>query len=272
MLSLSSRPMPLDQAYGLRQLFARPQLLCIPLVSNPHVPFGGVILERLCAAFTMLGKKTLVIDAAEHSPDPHEIADIDLGASVEALSSDVFYLAARGLPLRWVNASGSTAPFLEAAAQAVPQAEVALVHANALEMCRLFGHSTARSLLMADDHPISVTHSYAAMKMLTQRAGLKIFDVLLCIESRSPRAGRIASQLARCADDFFGGIVRECIQIDPAYAAQDMPTPELLRWAYLALHALETDKGISSAGGTMRLNAAESHCDGFSALPCPAMN
>lgn len=264
--------MPLDQAYGLRQLFAHTQLLCIPVVSNPHVPFGGVILERMCAAFTMLGKKTLVIDAAEGAPAPHEIADIDLAASVEPLSSDVFYLAARGLPLRYVDASGSTAPFLDAVAHALPQVEVALVHANALDMCRLFGRSTARPLLMADDHPTSVTHSYAAMKLLTQRTGLKVYDVLLCIEPGSPRAERIATQLASCADDFFGGVVRQCMQIDPASAAQDIPSPELLRWAYLVLHAVEADGGLSTAGATIRSDASAANAYRFYARSYPAMN
>ncbi len=272
MLNVASRPIPLDQAYGLRQLFARAQLLCIPVVSNPHVTFGGVILERLCAAFTMLGKKILVIDAAEHSPEPHEMADIDLAASVETLSNEVFYLAARGLPLRSVNAKGSTAAFLEAAAQAVPQAEVALVHAHGSEMCRLFGQSGARPLLIADEHPSSVTHSYAAMKMLTQRAGLKVFDVLLCIEPQSPRADRIAKQLARCADDFFGGIVRECIQIDPVCAAQEMPTPELLRWAYLTLRALEPDDGLAFKGSPANSTFMEAQAHDFFDHRYPAMN
>jgi hypothetical protein len=271
MSAFSSRPMPLDQAYGLRRLFAHTQLLCIPVVSNPHVAFGGVMLERLCAAFTMLGKRTLVIDAAERSPEPDEIADIDLSACIEPLSSDVFYLAGRGLPLRYVDSSGSTAPFLEAVAQAAPQAEVALVHANAVDMCRLFSRSAAKPLLLADDHPNSVTHAYAGMKLLTHRADLKVYDLLLCVDPESPRADRIAAQLAACAEDFFGGVVRQSVLIDPASAVRDAPTQELLRWAYLAIQAAETDWDKASVNA-LRSGSARHERDGMLANTYSVMN
>lgn len=259
MSGFSSRPMPLDQAYGLRRLFAHTQVLFIPVVSNPHVALGGVMLERLCAAFSQLGTRTLVIDAAEHSPEPHEMADIDLCACVEELSSDVFYLAGRGLPLRYVDSKGSTAPFLEAVAHAAPQAEVVLVHANAVDLCRLFSGSLAKPLMMADDHPNSVTHAYAAMKLLTQRANLKVYDLLLCVDPVCPRAERIAVQLASCADDFFGGVLRQSVRIDPASAAQDAPTEELMRWAYLVLQGTENDwdQGIAAYPAASRRERAQ---------------
>ena len=41
-----SRPMPLDQADGLRRLFAHKRVCMVPVVSNPNVAFGGVMLER----------------------------------------------------------------------------------------------------------------------------------------------------------------------------------------------------------------------------------
>jgi flagellar biosynthesis protein FlhG len=62
-----SRPMPLDQADGLRRLFAHARVCIVPVVSNPNVAFGGVMLERLCTAFAEHGKHTLVIDAAERA-------------------------------------------------------------------------------------------------------------------------------------------------------------------------------------------------------------
>src|SRR5690242_19589737 len=114
--------LPLDQAHGLRQLFAHARVLFVPVVSNPHVAFGGVMLERLCTAFGEHGKHTLVIDAAERAGEASERARIDLADAIERLSPQVSYLAARGLPLRHVDASGSTASFLQAAADAAPQA------------------------------------------------------------------------------------------------------------------------------------------------------
>ena len=113
-----SSPMPLDQAHGLRRLFAHARVCVVPVVSNPNVAFGGVMLERLCTAFAEHGKHTLVVDAGERGGEPSELARLDLAEGVEALSPQVSYLAARGLPIRHVNAAGSTAPFLRAVLEA----------------------------------------------------------------------------------------------------------------------------------------------------------
>ena len=45
------RVAPLDQAHGLRQLFSGHRVRFVPVVSNPHIGFGGLMLERLCSAF-----------------------------------------------------------------------------------------------------------------------------------------------------------------------------------------------------------------------------
>src|SRR5205814_1070479 len=115
-----SRPVPLDQADGLRRLFAHARVTFIPVVSNPHVAFGGVMLERLCTAFGEHGRHTLVVDAGEHAPAHAEMATMELPECIEGLSSQVSYLAARGLPIRFVDTHGSTAPFLHAVSDAAP--------------------------------------------------------------------------------------------------------------------------------------------------------
>ncbi len=225
--------MPLDQADGLRRLFAHTRVCMVPVVSNPNVAFGGVMLERLCTAFAEHGKRTLVVDASERASDPLEMAAIDLSVCIEILSPQVCYLAARGLPLRHVDATGSTASFLQAAMRAAPGCDVLLVHASASDLCRLFmrtdGARAVRPLLLADDRPASVTHAFAAMKLLTQRAGLVVHDLLLGAAAHSPRSQRIAMQLATCADDFLGAVLRDWVQIDPATDAREAPTPELRR-------------------------------------------
>ena len=233
-----SRPLPLDQADGLRRLFAHARVQIVPVVSNPHIAFGGVLLERLCAAFAEHGRHTLVVDAGERADEPSELALLDLADGVETLSAQVSYLAARGLPLRHVDAHGSSAPFLRAVVDAAPHADVLLVHASASELCRIFARQraaafdfseqTARPILLADDRPASVTHAYAAMKLLTQRAGLVVHDLLLGAASHSPRAERIAMQLATCADDFLGAVLRDWAAIDPA-ADPNLPPPPALR-------------------------------------------
>jgi len=253
---LQSNPRPLDQAHGLRQRFAAAGTRFIPVVSNPHVTFGGVMLERLCSAFGEQGRHTLVIDASESAPAAHELIDVDLADCVETLSPQVSYLAARGAPLRHVDARGSTAGFLSAAADAVPEANVVLVHAPASELCRLFMRSEARPLLLADDRPSSVTHAYAAMKLLTQRAGLVVYDLLLCAAPTSPRTERIAMQLATCADDFLGAVLRDWMQIDPATDVGEAATAGLSRWVGEVLRApsgAALDAGFGVADARLQL-------------------
>jgi hypothetical protein len=225
--------MPLDQADGLRRLFAHARACIVPVVSNPNVAFGGVMLERLCTAFAEHGKHTLVVDAAERANAHAEMALLDLAECIEPLSARVSYLAARGLPLRFVDTAGSTNGFLQAVMQAAPQCDVVLVHASASDLCRMFARSAdlerVRPLLLADDRPASVTHAYAAMKVLTQRAGLVVHDLLLGAAPHSPRSERIAMQIATCADDFLGAVLRDWVRIDPAGEATEAPTPDLRR-------------------------------------------
>ena len=130
---------------------------------------------------------------------------LDLSEGIERLSPQVSYLAARGLPIRHVDATGSTAPFLRAVLEAAPECDVVLMHASASDLCRMFARTiqgdaevavTPRPLLLADDRPASVTHAYAAMKLLTQRAGLVVHDLLLGAAPQSPRSERIAMQIA----------------------------------------------------------------------------
>ena len=228
-----SRPMPLDQADGLRRLFAHARVCIVPVVSNPNVAFSGVMLERLSTAFAEHGKHTLVVDAAERANAHAEMALLDMAECIEPLSARVSYLAARGLPLRFVDAAGSTNGFLRAVMRAAPQCDVLLVHASASDLCRLFSRShdleRVRPLLLADDRPASVTHAYAAMKLLTQRAGLVVHDLLLGAAPQSPRSERIAMQIATCADDFLGAVLRDWVRSDPACEATEAPTPELRR-------------------------------------------
>jgi hypothetical protein len=264
-----SRPLPLDQADGLRRLFAHARVCIVPVVSNPNVAFGGVMLERLCTAFAEHGRHTLVIDASERANAHAEMALLDLAECIEPLSARVSYLAARGLPLRFVDAAGSTNGFLQAVMNAAPHADVLLVQASASDLCRMFarsrdlerdGHPNVRPLLLADDRPASVTHAYAAMKLLTQRAGLVVHDLLLGAAPQSPRAERIAMQIATCADDFLGAVLRDWVRIDPACDATEAPTPELRRLVREQLRSAagELPTGLPPAYTTHTLERAAS--------------
>jgi len=193
---------PTDQADGLRRLFAGTQPRPIALVANPHVAFSSVMLERLTTVLGAMGRNTLVVDAADSSPAPHELAALDLRAGIETLSPQVSYLAARGLPLRHVDTRGSSAHFLDRLQAAAPQARVLLVHAGAPDLARLFGRRALRPLLLAADQPDSLTHAYAAMKLLVMRCALMSYDLLVAAPPANRRVPAIAQRLASCADGF----------------------------------------------------------------------
>ena len=219
---------PTDQAHGLRRLFAGTQLQAIALVANPHVGFSSVVLERLTTVLGAMGLNTLVVDAADSSPAPQELAALDLGACIEVLSAQVSYLAARGLPLRHVDARGSSAHFLDRLQVAAPQARVLLVHAGASDLARLFGRRALRPLLLATDQPDSLTHAYAAMKLLVQRCALMSYDLLLAAPPAQRRTAVIAQRLASCADSFLGAALHDWVAIDPACDVRDAPGDALI--------------------------------------------
>ena len=221
-----------DQADGLRRLFAHAGTRFIAVVANPQVAFTGLALERLASACAMQlpqRRRVLVVDAARG--EPQEMAAFDLAACIQSdVAPGLDYLAARGLPLRHVDARGSCESFLDALADAAPQAGAVVVHAEPTDLARLFARREPRPLLLAADHPASVTAAYANMKQLAQRPGLLAFDLLLVAAAASPRTPRIAEQLAATAERFAGAVLHDWAAIDPAAAARDMPAA-LLRLA-----------------------------------------
>lgn len=248
------QPQPLDQADGLRRMFGASRPRVVAVASNPYVAFSGVLLERMTTAFAMLGCRSIVVDAAEQAPPPHELAMLDLAACVEPLSGEVAYLSARGLPMRYVDARGSSAAFLSMVAEAVPQADVLVVHAPASDLSRLLSGRAVRPVLMAADHPRSVTQAYAAMKLLAIRNGLMSHDLLLSSDPSSPRRDRIAEQLASCADRFLNAVLHDVAWVDPASDVHDMPSAELLRLA----HALLLDDHEGADASPAQVAAAPS--------------
>ncbi|MFL6664913.1 MAG: flagellar biosynthesis protein [Rhizobacter sp.] len=248
-----STSLPIDQAQGLRRLFAHSQVRFVPVVSNPHLRSGGLMLERLCGAFSARGVRTLVVDASERAGKPSEMALLDFAECIEPLSPQVAYVAARGLPMAFVNAVGSSHDFLQTVAQAAPGTQVVLLHAPAADLCRLFGRGSRGAdavplcpLLLAGDHAASVTHAFASMKLLAQRAGLMVQELMLGLADASPRAERIAMQMALCAQDFAGAVLRDWLRVDPAAGAAAAPTPALRYWAQQRLRGDDHD-GLAPA-------------------------
>lgn len=222
----SSRPAPLDQADGLRRMFAGRRRAVLPLAANPYVPFSGVVLDRLAAVLSAPGRdraglaaggrQVLVVDAAGASPPPHELAALDLGACIEHLSPRVSYLAARGLPMAYVDTRGCAGSFLDALTRAAPQADAVLLHADAQDLGRIFKRRAARPVLLGADHPDSIKHAYAGAKLLAGRCSLMTFDLLLAAPPQSPRVSAIAHSLSGCAETFLGALLLHTAVIDPA--------------------------------------------------------
>ena len=253
-----------DQAAGLRRMFAGASPCFVPAVSNPHVSCGGVLLERLSTALVERGARVLVVDAGERAGTAGEMALVDLGQCVEQLSPHVWYLAARGLAIRFVDATGSTRRFLERIADAAPACDAVIVHAPPSELCRSFGHGRQSGvaflgdeapcpIVFAEDRPASVTHAYAAMKLIAERAGFPVTELMLAAAPSSPRAPRIAAKLASCADHFFAGVLRDWAWIDPAGDPCEPPGDDLRR---IAASRFEKDAAIRHFSRTAERRAA----------------
>ena len=190
---MSSAIHPVDQAQGLRQMFAARVLRFIPVVANPRATsVGGLVLERLCAAYAACSLHSLVVDASEQARPPGELAEFDLAEGVERLSPQVSYMAARGLPLKFADARGSCGTLLDALADASPQSDVVLVHASASELVRTFAQrsrqTNLRPLVFTNDMAEGLTDAYAAVKILSQRGGWMAYDLVMCAPRRSKQA------------------------------------------------------------------------------------
>jgi flagellar biosynthesis protein FlhG len=237
---------PRDQAHGLRQLFAGAEMRFVPLVHNPHVPGAGAVMERLCAAFAALGLRTLVVDAADTASPPHELASVDLAACVEPLSVSVSYLAARGLPMQYLDSRATLVGFLEALRGAAPQADLVLLHAGALDLRRMFAGRTPRPVLLAGARPDSLTHAYTSMKLLSQRLGALAYDLVVAGDVSLRRARRMGDRLEECADHFLGAALRDLAVVDPQ-ASPQLPLGEDLR--ALAAGLVAAPAGAGTAHG-----------------------
>ena len=169
----------------------------MPVVANPHVEHHGAVLARLASVFAEQGLNTLVVDAADTAPEPGELAFIDLGACVEPLSPQLAYLAARGLPMQHVDTHGSCASFIPRMMNVVYDVDVVVIHAEARVLARMLGEQPLRPVLLASGASESLTHAYAALKLLVQRLGLMSFDLVMPTDE-GPRPDARADRAGAC--------------------------------------------------------------------------
>lgn len=216
------RAQPGDQADGLRRLFSTRTVRFIPVVSNPFVAQEPVLIRQVCAALEQLGLYTLVVDVCDHvrAPVREAHAHVDLADRIQVLTDRTASLSARGLPARWTDASGSTQAFLQAVIDAAPLSQAVVVHGSASELARLFGRgelhlSRPRPIVICDEQPDAMTHAYAALKVLSQRADWVSHDLLVSAAAGSAGIRLVKDRLAQCAALFFGGVRHDSVDIDP---------------------------------------------------------
>jgi hypothetical protein len=223
---------PTDQADGLRRMFAASRAVIVPVVANPHVEHHGAVLARLASVFAEKGLNTLVVDAADTAPEPGELAFIDLPACVEPLSPQLAYLAARGLPMQHVDTRGSCASFIPRMLNVVSDVDVVVIHAEARVLARMLGEQPLRPILLASGASESLTHAYAALKLLVQRLGLMSFDLVMpSVKGRGPTPAQIARRVSDCADRFLAAAMHDCATIDCTLAFGEGAGPDLMRLA-----------------------------------------
>jgi hypothetical protein len=220
------RAQPGDQADGLRRLFSTRTVRFIPVVSNPFVAQESVLIRQVCAALEQLGLYTLVVDVCDHVRAPvREVgercdAHVDLADRIQVLTDRTASLSARGLPARWTDTSGSTQAFLQAVIDAAPLSQAVVVHGSASELARMFGRgelhlSRPRPIVICDEQPDAMTHAYAALKVLSQRADWLSHDLLVSAAAGSAGIRLVKDRLAQCAALFFGGVRHDSVDIDP---------------------------------------------------------
>jgi hypothetical protein len=225
-------PPPTDQADGLRRMFAAARAVIVPVVANPHVEHHGAVLARLASVFAEQGLNTLVVDAADTAPEPGELAFIDLGACVEPLSPQLAYLAARGLPMQHVDTHGSCASFIPRMMNVVYDVDVVVIHAEARVLARMLGEQALRPVLLASGAGESLTHAYAALKLMVQRLGLMSFDLVTpTTRGRGPTPVQIARRVADCADRFLGAAMHDSAAVDPTLPFGEASGLDLMRLA-----------------------------------------
>lgn len=247
-----------DQADGLRRRFGHATRVHVPLVANSQVKAVPALLERVSTCFTMAGHTTLLVDAASQSPAPGELSFLELGACVERLDDRTRYLPARGLIRGFVDSRGSAARMLDALADAAPDARVVLVHGDASDLARVFAGQDVQPILLGGESALALQEAYAGAKILSSRAGLMNFDLVLSARPQGARAAAVTEALNQCMDRFLGALLRQWACIDPAGRVSDEPPAtlvDMLAWQLRARWAAPVPRVGLPGGTTVGLGA-----------------
>jgi flagellar biosynthesis protein FlhG len=112
------------------------------------------------------------------------------------------------------------------------------MHTEARILARMLGQRQLRPVLLASGAGESMTHAYAALKLLVQRLGLMSFDLVTpTARGRGPTPAQIAKRVSDCADRFLGAALHDSAAIDPDIAFGEASGPDLMRLAAAQLRA-----------------------------------
>lgn len=252
MIAQPHRPPLQDQAAGLRRLFDGRPVALLGVVSNPALPWSGLLLEHLLQALARLGHHPLLLDAAPTAAAPDEWACVDLRwAEVNRLEHHS-HIAARGVIARHLDAGRGAQSVLRSAAESAGWADVLVVHAPAEDLGRLMAGRLWQPLVLADTDSEGLMQAYAGLKRLARRR-LPPFQLL--IESaRHPSLGpRMAGRLEASARRFLSWPMQRAVVIHGT--PQDDPVANRQLSQLLAQH-LQTAPTCQLEPGLQRAAAA----------------
>ncbi|HWP20418.1 MAG TPA: flagellar biosynthesis protein [Burkholderiaceae bacterium] len=200
----------IDQAHGLRRLFAHHTVHLVPVAANPFVPGSPLLLEGLCQGLAAQGQHTLVVEAAPAAQAAGvDVAgaiarDLDLGQWIDEFDAHTCVLAATPGSLACFGENeGAAALLFEALREAAPSADVVLFHAEAAVLAGLFAGRRVRPLVLSGDDAESLKHAYASIKVLAQYGGLVDHAVVMDCAQQAMGVPQAAVRLMRCAQDFL---------------------------------------------------------------------
>ena len=200
----------MDQAHGLRRLFAQQTLHFMPVVSNPYVKRSAVLLDKLCQGLTGQGMHVLVVDATPH-PSLRGVnlldvmrRDLNLGQWVDELDSHVSVLTVGSSFEDLASRTDMRQRLFEFLRESAPTADLILFHADALATSRVFAEQAVRPLVLSTDDPASITEVYASIKLLVQCGHLHKHSMVLDLLGKIRGLPNCAVRLGKCVQDFLG--------------------------------------------------------------------
>jgi flagellar biosynthesis protein FlhG len=242
----------LDQAAGLRRLFARRALRVLPLAGGDESRAEPAFVLNLAAALARAGWRPIVVDgqrrglSARLAGEPAlELADLLEGQrsfeSVVIRSPEGFSVLPAACGLAQVASDPAAADAMFGAIAAVRDGyDIALVHANPATLGALLGGHQAEPAVVCGPAERDLTAAYARLKALATGHGFSRFRVVFDRAPSPVISAQRHRRLAEVADRFLSAAV--------AYGGAVAPHDD----AQAALRARASVFSVASGSGAAR--------------------